>query len=568
LLAVLQCAYVIEELETFKSLVKNIGKLYIASVLFTLPKAKKLQIWTLADSQRMRSTIVAASWVDAPSHKSNLLVAKQVCAMAEKYGLPVVNITFDGASDSLAKKGIDGTSCLVTELWRSKMNEVAKIERQDVITALNHRMKGYILKERVEEWQRLEAKGARDWKHSWPQKIDNYLLAYTESALHDVADVASTFVAKTTKTLNSGLVLHSAMKGIIKQNVLKCFSRLAATEKEYRLLNEKEMIVLNDADGNLIDIRRLFLASKIIAASKWKSNRNKGSLVADVAILRVWLARMLVDEDMFFQKKTNGKDFYTSPYVPGRNPSNSELPLVMTVDPDHVFKRLIKYLTTYGFGEHADRNRWITIAKDRNFNEFGIDWYKRDEQKVADAKVAVSKPIETEFRKRQWEKEADVCMIIREAWEAFDTSGISEERRAGYIERLRVYLMDIVEPVIYNEPCSEYLPQARYEERMDKSKEATEARKNLEKNCLPTGILEDLLINIYGRMFLWEELSNRQQNKLYDEAHQDDSKRLPIFNDRWRQSNDVENLFSQWKAIMGKDSQGRIQKSSPLQVSQ
>ncbi|KAI9092443.1 hypothetical protein DFS34DRAFT_294544 [Phlyctochytrium arcticum] len=93
-------------------------------------------------------------------------------------------------------------------------------------------------------------------------------------------------------------------------------------------------------------------------------------------------------------KHTTNKGFSTfldanawTPYFPESKPYDSSLPLIISIDPDHVMKRLARHTSNKGFSTFLDVNAWKTITADpANDALFGKWWYKSDGQSVADAK--------------------------------------------------------------------------------------------------------------------------------------------------------------------------------------
>ncbi|KAI9104607.1 hypothetical protein DFS34DRAFT_603819, partial [Phlyctochytrium arcticum] len=300
----------------------------------------------------------------------------------------------------------------------------------------------------------------------------------------------------------------------------------------------------------MVDCGRLFTLAAIIA---WTDHNGR----APIALLREWLVRVRVEARMR-EMAAVGFDFFSAPYVPEPNPLNPELPLVIAVDPDHVLKRWMKHLTTSGFGNFINKAAWEKIASDpRNDAVMGLWWWNRDSQNVADAKDGCSAAVEKLLLEAGCPEEALLCRLLREAFESFDKSGLSEEERVARINRLLAWLTPKVCGFFYNEPCSSHLPQIPYHLRQVTPRPQTDYQPD---TCLPIELIEATLSLCYGRMAIVQYLESHPQNIIYQQqlSSSPPSAHIPLFNDRWRQSNDVENLFSQLKANLGKAGRARL----------
>ncbi|KAI9094733.1 hypothetical protein DFS34DRAFT_628855 [Phlyctochytrium arcticum] len=285
----------------------------------------------------------------------------------------------------------------------------------------------------------------------------------------------------------------------------------------------------------MVDCGRLFTLAAIIA---WTDHNGR----APIALLREWLVRVRVEARMR-EMAAVGFDFFSAPYVPEPNPLNPELPLVIAVDPDHILKRWMKHLTTSGFGNFINKAAWEKIASDpRNDAVMGLWWWNRDSQNVADAKDGCSAAVEKLLLEAGCPEEALLCRLC---------SGLSEEERVARINRLLAWLTPKVCGFFYNEPCSSHLPQIPYHLRQVTPRPQTDYQPD---TCLPIELIEATLSLCYGRMAIVQYLESHPQNIIYQQqlSSSPPSAHIPLFNDRWRQSNDVENLFSQLKANLGK----------------
>ncbi|KAI8825676.1 uncharacterized protein EV422DRAFT_503062 [Fimicolochytrium jonesii] len=125
-------------------------------------------------------------------------------------------------------------------------------------------------------------------------------------------------------------------------------------------------------------------------------------------------------------------------------------------------------------------------------------WYKRDDQCVADAKTGFGKQVADVLEATGYAKEAEFCNVLREFFEALDLSGIPQDDREARVDRMIDWLADkAMIRFLESVPC----------------------------------------------------------NKTYAKTSSDPEKCTPLFNDRWRQSNDVENHFSAFKQILRKGMQ-------------
>ncbi|KAI8816780.1 uncharacterized protein EV422DRAFT_509429, partial [Fimicolochytrium jonesii] len=231
--------------------------------------------------------------------------------------------------------------------------------------------------------------------------------------------------------------------------------------------------------------------------------------------------------------------------------------------PDHIMKRFNKHVTTSGFGAHLRKEAWLSIAgMPEHDGVFGTWWYKRDNQCDADAKTGFCKQVADILEATGYAKEAEFCNVLREFFEALDLSGISQDDREGRVDRMIDWLADKVLPFMYGEPCLLHLPQTPYAYRHSRLT-CPPALLHDEETALPIELLEATLILCFGRRAMIRFLESVPCNKTYAETSPDPEKCTPVFNDCWRQSNDVENHFSAFNQILGKGGRGQVNKASP-----
>ncbi len=107
--------------------------------------------------------------------------------------------------------------------------------------------------------------------------------------------------------------------------------------------------------------------------------------------------------------------------------------------------KTINNLAWYDIAIKNDKiNDEIDISKWNSSNDlkkgkenFCTNWYDRDKQNVPQAALFFSSSVESKLRANGNATEADFCLLIREFFEVYDKSGISQNCR---IERVQKFL--------------------------------------------------------------------------------------------------------------------------------
>ncbi|KAI8816778.1 uncharacterized protein EV422DRAFT_509609 [Fimicolochytrium jonesii] len=135
------------------SLCRNALEYFLAARLHLLPRAKKLQLWTFANSQRLKSQIVFACFVEAPNHQQNTAILRVLLEEFQKRSIPVISVLCDGASHSLATRGLDQPK-FINAIWRAELDAVVKEGRKkaEIVECLKEEAHEYILQSRAQQW--------------------------------------------------------------------------------------------------------------------------------------------------------------------------------------------------------------------------------------------------------------------------------------------------------------------------------------------------------------------------------------------------------------------------------
>lgn len=181
-------------------------------------------------------------------------------------------------------------------------------------------------------------------------------------------------------------------------------------------------------------------------------------------------------------------------------------------------------------------------------------WFKRHDQSVPDMKLGIDVKVEEILRTLGHSKEADFCGILRRAFESFDESGLAETERERRLKELEDWLVSKCTRYFYGEPCGTHLPQSLFVQRHGTKED--KALAGVGKAVLLIDLLEATFVNIYGRRTILQYARSLFANQQYDNDTAE-ADQFPHFNDRWRQSNDAESEFSEFKEILRKPGRGR-----------
>ena len=102
---------------------------------------------------------------------------------------------------------------------------------------------------------------------------------------------------------------------------------------------------------------------------------------------------------------------------------------------------------------------------------------------------------------------------------------------------------------------SSHIPFLRYDVRKGTTHEKSEFDKDA---TIPYAQMEALIALLHSRQLMVRFFKSQATHRL--------SSHIPVFIDRWRQSNDVEQLFSVIRAILGVLTCGKISSANPDQV--
>jgi hypothetical protein len=114
----------------------------------------------------------------------------------------------------------------------------------------------------------------------------------------------------------------------------------------------------------------------------------------------------------------------------------------MLLDLDNAMKRLVKHLSTKGFFDLSPK-AWRDVIEKGLVPGFTSQWYLRDGQNVANARIFLEVEVEDALRELKYTKEADFCKSFREFYEAADSKGLSDEERQSCIQGFLSYLREV-----------------------------------------------------------------------------------------------------------------------------
>ncbi|KAI8816777.1 uncharacterized protein EV422DRAFT_509608 [Fimicolochytrium jonesii] len=437
------------------SLCRNALEYFLAARLHLLPRAKKLQLWTFANSQRLKSQIVFACFVEAPNHQQNTAILRVLLEEFQKRSIPVISVLCDGASHSLATRGLDQPK-FINAIWRAELDAVVKEGRKkaEIVECLKEEAHEYILQSRAQQWDGMP--------YGIGTRFVPHLPAGLETLLRNYRSEGAPFFATLLETLH-------------------VFGRIDLFNMSAFLPGQR---------GHPVNLARTLTISALIVAA----NTNRTSM----SPLREWLTHIRVERRLA-ERRRAGNDFFSSLYVPERNPCNRDLPLIISIDLDHVMKQFIKHVTTSRCGAHLRKEAWLSIAGMPEHNEvFGTWWYKRDDQCVPDAKTGFCKQVADILETTGYATEAEFCNVLREFFEALDLSGILQDDREARVDRMIDWLADKT-------------PYAYRHSRLT----CPSALLHNEETALPIELLEATLILCFGRkaMIRFLESGRDQVNK-------------------------------------------------------
>jgi hypothetical protein len=161
-----------------------------------------------------------------------------------------------------------------------------------------------------------------------------------------------------------------------------------------------------------------------------------------VTVAKTELVEILCSLELHRSFHDNHKAFLQQCYTPGSHPFLSDVRLIMLVDLDHLMKRLVKHLSTKGFFD-LNAKAWRDVIDKELVPGFTSQWYLRDGQNVANARIFFKVEVENALQELNYVKEAQFCKVFREFYEAADSKGLSDNERKLRIQQFLHYLHDV-----------------------------------------------------------------------------------------------------------------------------
>ncbi|KAI9092442.1 hypothetical protein DFS34DRAFT_294081 [Phlyctochytrium arcticum] len=113
----------------------DILKTYLDVAVHILPRTKKLQFWSLSDSQRLTSNVIYACFINAPTHDQNVAILNTLLEKIRQWRIPIMSAVCEGASHALATKGL-ARPAFITAVWRSERWSVEDLSQAQAVEYL------------------------------------------------------------------------------------------------------------------------------------------------------------------------------------------------------------------------------------------------------------------------------------------------------------------------------------------------------------------------------------------------------------------------------------------------
>ncbi|KDO20123.1 hypothetical protein SPRG_14603 [Saprolegnia parasitica CBS 223.65] len=257
--------------------------------------------------------------------------------------------------------------------------------------------------------------------------------------------------------------------------------------------------------------------------------------VCVVALKRKWLMMLTFDHEMSVLADQDC-NMYQNIYVPEPNDNFPSLPNTRNIDPDHVLKRFVTH-ASMGFAHSFNAKAWRAVPESILHPSWFTDL--RDKQNVPRARIFFSAAVEKWLRDNGWVKEADLCLLWRNFLSVFDAAGLSDSTRLAYIDAFYEWLDPIAKATMYGGPMGSHLPA------LSKSSEQW-------REAFPSALIEALYLLGHGYRIRAATLAVHPTNVAYDNATPIEA-RLPVSNDRFCASMNVESSFSEFNAVTGRE---------------
>ncbi|KAJ3280173.1 hypothetical protein HDU79_011930, partial [Rhizoclosmatium sp. JEL0117] len=258
--------------------------------------------------------------------------------------------------------------------------------------------------------------------------------------------------------------------------------------------------------------------------------------------------------------KDAGVDFFSNLYVPEiRNGK----PYVSFYDFQHWEKRFTTAVSLYGW-----QNELAIVVAENGFSDIlpkpiiddvldsgetvlnKKEFFNRDKQHVYDAKEFWSESVEAAVDRRGLKSGAEFIRIVREAGEAWDNKGLTDNMREIRLSRLEAVLKAKCLPAFYSQPPSSTVQLNPWSKRKQDRTDG-EGR----ENGIPYAQMVNIISTLEGLRVLLDSLKQEQQVLLAGKEVPVD---IPIINHRGLTSNPVESKFSIFRQKEGHTATGRV----------
>jgi len=161
-------------------------------------------------------------------------------------------------------------------------------------------------------------------------------------------------------------------------------------------------------------------------------------------------------------------------------------------------------------------------------------------------------------------QEADVLKILREYFDVYNTSGISDSTRISYVNSFLNWFEPLVLKDFYSIKLGQYI-KANIQEDLDESY-YTDYHPSKKSQVLPMNLVESLVIVGYSFLSRMHSTAKLQSNIDYDLQATEPS--IALFQERAYSSMDVEGKFSLFNAIAKRDGRAHQGSATASQAAQ